>query len=155
MNNLEAIAILKDGELNPCVAEDREACEMAIEALEQRRCDDCISRQWLMECVEEGWIEFDTEKDKNKFIHLVRDTAPSAQPELIEKEAYIRGFEQGRTQGMIDAQGRRMTKEEIDLKKHVVCCPVCDNRVCVRGTASCEAEIWARSKKEEGTDAGR
>lgn len=30
---------------------------------------------------------------------------PSAQPELIEKAAYIRGFEQGRTQGMIDAQG--------------------------------------------------
>ena len=30
---------------------------------------------------------------------------PSAQPELIEKAAYIRGFEQGRTQGMIDSQG--------------------------------------------------
>ena len=30
---------------------------------------------------------------------------PSAQPELIEKKAYIRGFEQGRTQGMIDSQG--------------------------------------------------
>ena len=29
---------------------------------------------------------------------------PSAQPELIEKTAYIRGFEQGRTQGMIDSQ---------------------------------------------------
>ena len=42
--------------------------------------DDCISRQWLMECVNEGWIKFDTEKDKNKYIHLVRDIAPSAQP---------------------------------------------------------------------------
>ena len=30
---------------------------------------------------------------------------PPAQPELIEKTAYIRGFEQGRAQGMIDAQG--------------------------------------------------
>ena len=30
---------------------------------------------------------------------------PSAQPEMIEKAAYIRGFEQGRTQGMIDSQG--------------------------------------------------
>ena len=30
---------------------------------------------------------------------------PPAQPELIEKAAYIRGFEQGRTQGMIDSQG--------------------------------------------------
>ena len=32
---------------------------------------------------------------------------PSAQPELIEKTAYIRGFEHGRTQGMIDAQGEK------------------------------------------------
>ena len=28
----------------------------------------------------------------------------TAQPELIEKAAYIRGFEQGKTQGMIDAK---------------------------------------------------
>lgn len=38
---------------------------------------------------------------------------PSAQPELIERTAYIRGFEQGRTQGMIDAQGEKnMIKAE-------------------------------------------
>ena len=42
---------------------------------------DLISRQWLRECVEEGWIKFDTERDENIFIHLVRDIAPSAQPE--------------------------------------------------------------------------
>ena len=47
---------------------------------------DLISRQWLMECVNEGWIKFETEKDKNKFIHLVRDTAPSAQPERKKGE---------------------------------------------------------------------
>ena len=35
---------------------------------------------------------------------------PSAQPELIEKTAYIRGFEQGKTQGMIDAQGEKMSR---------------------------------------------
>lgn len=43
--------------------------------------NDYISRQWLMECVNEGWIKFDTEKDENRFIHLVRDIAPSAQPD--------------------------------------------------------------------------
>ena len=42
---------------------------------------DLISRQWLMECVNEGWIKFDTEKDENKFMHLVRDIAPSVQLE--------------------------------------------------------------------------
>lgn len=45
--------------------------------------DDLISRKWLMECVDEGWIKFDTEKDTNTFIHLVREIAPSAQPEWI------------------------------------------------------------------------
>ena len=44
---------------------------------------DLISRQWLMECVNEGWIKFDTDKDENRFIHLVRDIAPSAQPERM------------------------------------------------------------------------
>lgn len=41
--------------------------------------NDLISRKWLMECVEEGWIKFDTEKDENRFIHLVRDIVPSAE----------------------------------------------------------------------------
>ncbi len=45
--------------------------------------NDVVSRQWLMECVNEGWIKFDTEKDENRFVHLVRDIAPSAQPEII------------------------------------------------------------------------
>lgn len=47
---------------------------------------DLISRQWLMECVNEGWIKFDTEKDENRFIHLVRDMAPSAHPEQPSRE---------------------------------------------------------------------
>lgn len=38
-------------------------------------------------------------------LYEIIEQMPSAQPELIEKVAYIRGFEQGRTQGMIDAQG--------------------------------------------------
>jgi len=41
--------------------------------------DDLISRKWLMEAFEN--YPFDTEKDKNRVIHVVRDTAPSAEPE--------------------------------------------------------------------------
>lgn len=33
--------------------------------------DDSISRKWLMECVEEGWIKFDTQEDENRFVHLI------------------------------------------------------------------------------------
>ena len=39
---------------------------------------DLISRKWLTQCVEDGSIKFDTEKDTNRYIHLVRDIAPSA-----------------------------------------------------------------------------
>ena len=59
--------------------------------------DDSTSRQWLMDCVNEGWIKFDTEKDENRFIHLVRDIAPSADIDLsgfsdrLWKTAYERG----------------------------------------------------------------
>ena len=42
--------------------------------------DDVISRKWLIECLEEGWINFDTIKDTYKYIHLI-NVAPSAQPE--------------------------------------------------------------------------
>ena len=44
-------------------------------------CNDAVSRQWLMQCVNEGWINFDTEKDENRFIHLVRDVAPPVKPQ--------------------------------------------------------------------------
>ena len=63
---------------------------------------DLISRQAAIDAVlsvipyDEYWKEQ---------IEKVVSNLPSAQPELIEKAAYIRGFEQGRTQGMIDAQG--------------------------------------------------
>ena len=40
-----------------------------------------------------------------------------------------------------------MTKEEIDTKKYIICCPMCDNSKCVRGTKKCEAEIWAKNKR--------
>lgn len=56
--------------------------------------DDLISRKWLMECVDEGWIKFDTEKDENKFIHLVRDIAPSAQRYTDEEVQKIQDLEQ-------------------------------------------------------------
>ena len=41
-----------------------------------------------------------------------------------------------------------MTREEIENMKYTVCCPMCDNSKCVRGTDDCEAEKWARSKTE-------
>lgn len=41
-----------------------------------------------------------------------------------------------------------MTQEEINGMKYKVCCPLCDNEKCVRGTDKCGAEIWAKRKAE-------
>ena len=38
--------------------------------------------------------------------------------------------------------------EKKNSLKYYVCCPVCDNKKCVRGTEQCEAEIWAKNKKK-------
>lgn len=40
-----------------------------------------------------------------------------------------------------------MTTEEIDNMKYKVCCALCDNYKCVKGTDKCEAEKWARDMK--------
>lgn len=42
-----------------------------------------------------------------------------------------------------------MTLEEINDKKYVICCPLCDHVKCVSGTDKCEAEIWAKQKIAE------
>ena len=45
-----------------------------------------------------------------------------------------------------------MTLEEINNMKYIVCCPLCDNDECVRGTDKCEAEIWAKQKESDNND---
>ena len=42
-----------------------------------------------------------------------------------------------------------MKDKEIDRVKYFICCPFCDNEKCVKGTDKCEAETWAKAKKEE------
>jgi hypothetical protein len=42
-----------------------------------------------------------------------------------------------------------MTEQEIDNMKYMVCCPMCDNDKCVKGTAKCEAEKWKWEKMQE------
>ena len=42
-----------------------------------------------------------------------------------------------------------MTREEIDTMKYKVCCPMCDNKKCVKDTGACEAEQWVKSKADK------
>ncbi len=51
--------------------------------------DNYISRKWLLECIEEGWIKLDTESDTNRMIHLIRDTAPSADVQPVRHGKWV------------------------------------------------------------------
>ena len=42
--------------------------------------------------------------------------------------------------------------KEINRIKYIVCCPLCDNKKCVKGTDDCEAEIWAKKKSHESEE---
>jgi hypothetical protein len=42
-----------------------------------------------------------------------------------------------------------MTEQEINAMKYKVCCPMCDNPKCVKGTKECEAEMLAEKKRME------
>lgn len=43
--------------------------------------NDLISRSWLLDVFE--LVPWDTEKDRNRAIHHVRELAPSAEPQII------------------------------------------------------------------------
>ena len=96
----EAIEILRCSEIPNSSEEHTQKCTRT------HACD-LIDRRSAIDLFPNDDLESDT---KGAYIapHLARQMIcelPSAQPELIKKAAYIRGFEQGRTQGMIDAQG--------------------------------------------------
>ena len=76
-NELELFGISEQLDCSDCV---NHGGDWECDHVHCRKGTDTISRQWLMECVEEGWIKFDTQEDENRFVHLIRDIAPSAQP---------------------------------------------------------------------------
>ena len=91
--------------------ERREALDMAVRALEGD--GDTIYRQDAIDAMRKlrKWNvmleDYKNEGFSYDDVMFTLEKLTSAQPELLEHEAYIRGFEQGRTQGMIDAQERK------------------------------------------------
>ena len=86
--------------------EFEEAKKMAIKALEAKD-NNVPSKDTIYRAAAIDVVRNRVKKYTTPCVLAVTDIQqlPSVQPELIEKSAYIRGFEQGRTQGMIDAQG--------------------------------------------------
>lgn len=73
-----------------------------VKAKKSATTDGLISRKAVFYALECMRFASDAER---RYASSMLEQIPIAQPELIEKAAYIRGFEQGRTQGMIDSQG--------------------------------------------------
>lgn len=90
-----------------------EALQMAIEALKAQDVTDTndgdiVYRQAAIGALDKHLQMTDVPVSYPGIISALTEwlnELPPAQPELIEKAAYIRGFEQGRTQGMIASQG--------------------------------------------------
>ena len=79
----KAIEILSDvGDINRCCAEDAEALDMAIKALEQQPCEDCISREGVDEYITNllsGYL-YDEERTRLEDLTTYIWELPSVQP---------------------------------------------------------------------------
>lgn len=80
--------------------------------------DDLISRSWLLDVVEH-FVPWDTEKDRNRAIHHVRELAPSVQPERIRGrwEIYVIS--------MLDGEGCRCSECGFEGVPYWDFCPNC------------------------------
>lgn len=47
---------------------------------------------------------------------------------------------------------RKMSEEDLRKEMYWICCPMCDNDKCMKGTSGCEAEQWLQRKVKEYAD---
>lgn len=86
MTREEAIKILKakintmeDGAICCNYGNDKEVFDMAIKALEQEPCEDCVSRQAVMEYIKNCTIDLGYENGTNMVLDVISNM-PSIQP---------------------------------------------------------------------------
>ena len=110
--------------------------------------DDLISRRAALnirfsDAINEDGVLYVPFRDFSKGLKAL----PSAQPELIEKTAYIRGFEQGRTQGMIDTKAEGVAQTTADVVEVVRCkdCRWWDNEDNAERCTHKYGGMWAKS----------
>ena len=77
------------------MGEQKEALEMAIKALEQQPCEDCISRQAVLDIWHTRYSNNREENDEIQFKKIAFEL-PSVTPSHEDlKEAYIKGYDYG------------------------------------------------------------
>lgn len=90
-----------------------------------------------------GAFEFDLSEHDKQIRADVIDSCKTVVMETIDNEL------------LIDTLLMRMDKlnamavEEINTKKYIVCCPMCDNPICAKGTMECEVEKWKAEQLKE------
>lgn len=106
MTNEEAIAYAKRA-VNLGLNDETQAfCDMAIKALEQQPCEDCISRQAVEEMIkaempERGMWEIEGDKEKETVCEVCVDLMqklselPSVTPKAESEDEYKKGYSDG------------------------------------------------------------
>ena len=123
----------------------------SAEKTHDRTTGDLIDRQAAIDAYGDWYVEEGTADGLIGTVRQLLDTLPSAQPELIEKAAYIRGFEQGRTQGMIDTKAEEVAQPELATNLQPTCNQLATD--CISRRAAIDAlnaksdEIYETKKK--------
>jgi len=78
--------------------------------------EDMISRNDAYNTLTEYYHH--TTEIQHKALREALERVPDSQPELIEREAYIRGFEQGKTQGRLDTLSAQPETHEERTETH-------------------------------------
>lgn len=132
MTNDEAIEIIECGDISNRWGKDgKEVEKMAIKALKQQPCDDCISRKAVLDVLKGKWNMF---SDANDAMQESIDTIESLQPV---------------------SSSEKPNKSEIppagsEARARWICCPMCDKKKCEREADDCDVKIYLRDKAEGG-----
>lgn len=90
MTTEEAIKILSDvGDINRCCAEDAEALDMAIKALDQQTCEDCISRKTELDglaSIAKAKAKSDAQKALMGRVMYFTEQLPPVKPKYTDEE---------------------------------------------------------------------
>lgn len=104
--------------------------------MDEMEMNDLISRQWLIECADKVWVKFDTERDKNIYIHLVRDLAPSADVLSRKTAEWVYGEKDGADGWYCSGCGFHIPwyydyygLQNIDFIRDFHTCPHCDAKM--------------------------
>lgn len=139
MTNQEAIDVLKN-DIEICTIQQEQACDMAIKALKQQPCEDCISREEFERRIKPYDTENKTDKALYNFAHNILIGCPSVTPQP-KKGKWIEVIDE------LDSFGNKTWHYE---------CSICKNKNSGWGDykycPNCGADMMEINVDKEGSD---